>query len=53
MKINKMDMFILFLGLILALLGIVLDYHPLSFAGGTFIGAFMYKLGYSWEASNE
>ena len=45
-KINKRDLLVVLGGLTLAILGLATDNHGLSFSGGSFIGAFLFRLGY-------
>jgi len=51
MKLNRSDVLIIFIGLVLAVLGITIDNHGLSFSGGSLIGSFMFRLGYMWGSA--
>lgn len=49
MNITKSDIIVICVGLIATVLGFVLDLHGLSFSGGSLLGGFIFKLGYTWE----
>lgn len=50
MTLNRMDIIVVVVGIVLAVAGEVGDSNGLSFSSGAFIGAFVFRLGYIMSA---
>jgi uncharacterized membrane protein len=53
MKINRYDILVIFVGVLVTVLGPVMGYHGLSFSGGALVGSFIYRLGYNYGESGD
>ncbi len=53
MRLGILDVTVVMLGIFFAVTGFLADITALTFIGGTWLGGFMFKLGYIWEENRE